>query len=502
MNPFSWLDVPDGAALDLADVRGWTPWSRGRLAERMASAANALLRLGVQPADRVAVVGAADGDLIAVFLAALWIGAHPAWLPPRPLFSRPRDDRSTLLERLAPKTVVAVDHVAALTHPGPLPPRVPGGIIQFTSGSSGPRRPILVSSRALSANLESIRTWLRWGSEDVAASWLPLSHDMGLVGCLLAALACRSRLWLMRPVHYIRSPTRFLRLLSDRRVALTAMPGFGLDLLLRRAPRLPEGLDLSSLRAVVLGAERLNADLLRRAADHLAPAGLDANALLPAYGMAEATLVVSGTPLGSAWPSLRLSQASLRPGAVAETQPDGVEVVGCGLSLRGLKVTVRHNGIDLPEGCVGELRVRGPSVLSGQHDTGDIGLIRGGVLFVLGRAGEGVKVRGRMVLAENLDQAARDRGVHQGVMFVLGQRGAAPELLALAESEEAAEAATEVLAVAAEQASWGVWRVPRGTIPRTPSGKPQRRRVWRWFCANRMPGTLAAGTITAEVADG
>nr|WP_230416354.1 AMP-binding protein [Micromonospora tarapacensis] len=190
-------------------------------------------------------------------------------------------------------------------------------LLQFTSGTTGTVRGVRVPVPALEANVAAIRDWLEMTPDDPTASWLPVHHDMGLVGCLLAPIVTGADLWLLTPAEFVRRPTRFLECFGRHGARLTAMPGFGLAHVVRRvrAEQLA-GLDFGRWRAVIVGAERIQPATLDDFAGLLAPYGLRREALLPAYGLAEATLAVSGLPLRTGW-----RQA---PG------PDGVPVVGCG----------------------------------------------------------------------------------------------------------------------------------------------------------------------------
>src|SRR5205823_6322952 len=193
------------------------------------------------------------------------------------------------------------------------------------------------------------RSWLRMGPDDTTVSWLPVHHDMGLIGCLLTPLVNGTDLWLLRPEQFVRDPMRFLRCLARAGDALSAMPAFGLRYIARRVtPAEVAGLDLSRWRGCIVAAEPVHSEDLDAFARLLAPAGLRREALLPAYGLAEATLAVTGVAPDVGWTS---------------TGVEGRRAVGCGPPLPGVGVEILdEHGARVPDGCRGEVAVRGPAV--------------------------------------------------------------------------------------------------------------------------------------------
>src|SRR5205807_3940462 len=267
---------------------------------------------------RVAVVLPTGPEFVATFLGALLAGAAPVPIAPSAAFADPaayRDHVAGSLRAAAPAVLVTAPEQLpslrgtgcrtatfdALLRSGEAPARGPArrpgalGLLQFTSGSSGRPRGVRVPLAALEHNVRAIRDWLGMTAGDAAASWLPVHHDLGLVGCLLTPIASGGDLWLMRPADFVRSPRRYLRCFGSPGARLTAMPSFGLEHVARRIrPEDLAGLDLGEWRALIVGAERLQADVFERFCRVLAPAGFRPAALLPAYGLAEATLAVTG----------------------------------------------------------------------------------------------------------------------------------------------------------------------------------------------------------------
>jgi acyl-CoA synthetase (AMP-forming)/AMP-acid ligase II len=360
------------------------------------------------------------------------------------------------------------------------------GLLQLTSGSSGPPRGVCIPLPALEANIAAIRAWLEMTPDDATASWLPVHHDMGLIGCLLTPFVNGSDVRLLQPEDFVRDPLRWLRCFGDEGAALSATPAFGLAHVARRVQsETLRGWDLSRWRTLIVGAERLSPTALEEFERLLAPAGFPTTALRPAYGLAEATLAVTGLPLGERWRATR--------GA-------GAAVVGSGRPLAGVSIRVVDGARrPLREGRVGEIAVTGASVAAGYAGdgrspaltcfrdgvlyTGDAGFLADGQLFVLGRLGDALKMRGLTVFAEEVEAAVVAEGLpSRRVGVALGYRGNVPTAfvaLEAARADWAARAASAVRRMLPE-AEAVVAEVSPGTIPRTTSGKTRRRALWEY----------------------
>lgn len=387
-------------------------------------------------------------------------------------------------------------------------------LVQFTSGSSGNARGVRVTFEALEANCLAIRDWLRMTPEDSTASWLPVHHDMGLIGCLLTPIMNGSDIWVMEPTQFVQSPLRYLRCLGSFGARLTAMPNFGLAYITRRVtPEQLGELDFTQWRALIVGAEPIDPVVLDGFTRLLGPHGLTRKALLPAYGLAEATLAVTGLPLDEEPVSVRVTpdscqfgrEISVIPGLTED--PDARALVGCGYPLTGTEVNiVSEFGDILPAGRVGEIVARGLSMadgyLSGEsssgttfgHEglsTGDAGFLYDGQLYVLGRLGDSMKLRGRSVFAEDLEAKIISKGVPaRRVVVLLGTHGGQPTAVAVVERCTAAwlPAVAEVLRSMSEGSRALVINAPTATIERTSSGKPRRRVLWQRFSSGTLPG--------------
>lgn len=488
---------------------GWQHHSYPELAAGARRAAGRLTAAGVRRDDVVALVLPSGPAFVAAFFGVLLAGAVPAPLAPeaagRPVASGHQERLAALLAAARPRLVVGdgvpgaraagvgtlgVAELLAAGPDGPAPGEVEHAgtaLLQFTSGSTGPARGVRIGWRGLNDNLAAIRDWLGATPGSRWASWLPVHHDMGLVGCLLGPVTAGNDLWLMRPEDFVRRPLEHLRCFGERGASITATPAFGLDHILRKVrPGELDGLDFSALTAMVVGAERIAPGLLDRFEALLAPHGFDRAALLPAYGLAEATLAVTGVRRGGGW------------------RHQG-PVVGCGTPLPGTRVRiVDEEGRPLPDGAVGEIVVRGPSLglghlgddgagsrfVDGELRTGDAGFLASGELYVQGRLGDSVKVRGTRVFAEDLEQSLREAGaLPRGAAVVLGDDAAGPVAVAVIEDDAAPrdpaahDRVARLLARGATGARAVVHVVPRGSIPWTSSGKPRRRSLWRAYCA-------------------
>ncbi|MEU5695804.1 AMP-binding protein [Actinosynnema sp. NPDC020468] len=474
-----WLEHPrPDRGIDFATDTGWERWTHPELAGHAHAVARGLVAAGTRRGDRVLLVLRSGPGFVAALFGAVLAGVTPCPVAPPAAFGdgeRYRRHWAGVVAAVEPSGVVTeadlvgslpdrawtVEELAQRTGPDVVIGPAETALVQFTSGSSDRPRPVAVSRNALEATLEATRRWLGYTPDDAGASWLPVHHDMGLVGCLLTPLWCRADLWLMRPEQFLRRPERYLELFGRRGAAITAMPAFGLDHVVRRARRDPDW-DFTAWRAVVVGAERVRAETLTAFADFLSPQGFHPHALLPAYGLAEATLVVTGVRPGTGW-------------RVAEG------LVGCGPPVDGARVVVLgEDGVPVPAGVVGEIGVAGPGVTSGEHLTGDVGFLRDGQLHVVGRRGDSVKVRGRAVFAEDVEAALAEAGADpRRVAVALGLRDGEPGAVAVVEGAAAEPA--DLVGVLRRAAQGADVRVVRGAVPRTTSGKPRRGELWRRF---------------------
>jgi acyl-CoA synthetase (AMP-forming)/AMP-acid ligase II len=405
-------------------------------------------------------------------------------------------------------------------------PRGDVALLQFTSGSSGRPKGVRVTWDNLETNIGAIRDWMRWGTADSFASWLPLYHDMGLIGGLLTPLASQTDLWLLTPDQFIRSPLRWLECFGSHGVTMTTAPTFGYSYVHRRV-REDEiaGMDFSGWRVAICGAERVDAGELADFAALLAPHGFRGTTFMPAYGLAEGTLAATGVRPGTETPVVRLADKGFTPGEpveVAETRRLGADRVkgagwltGCGQALDHVEVRiVDEEGREVPPGAFGEIAIAGDSVAAGYTTgdgeiafdrygwaTGDSGFVLDGHLFIVGRIGDSLKVRGRRVHAEDLEaELTCVDGVKPGRCAVtFGTHRTTDVVVALVESTEdfwVADVVSRLRSATSDTVAVAVFNGRRGLIPRTSSGKTRRRSLWNALvdgATDAVPVYVSAG---------
>jgi len=409
-----------------------------------------------------------------------------AWLPPLPIPVISFQDAVS-----AASAMPAADDVS------------PGGeLVQFTSGSTARPKGVRLSIDQISANVSSILDRLAPEPGDGACSWLPLSHDMGLIGMTLSSLAAGGQrysdggdLVLIPPEHFLRNPRLWLEVCSHHRSTITATPDFGLGMAMRRRGSAPE-LELGRLRACIVGGEPIRAETLKQFSTSLASFGFRGEAFCPSYGLAEATLGVTMVAPDERWRTVRLDRDALASGLVTPTRDGGVVVVSSGTPLDG--VTVSVDGAGRTPGAIG---IEGPNVFAGylgacpaqgRLETSDEGFVLDGHLYVLGRADDVLVVRGRNLHATDLEEAVEQLGpVRSGSCVVVDEspgyavvleamvsRGAALRPL----GDDARRALVDHCGVAPQR----VLIVDRGVVPKTSSGKKQRRELARRLAAGEV----------------
>ncbi|NOY45490.1 MAG: fatty acyl-AMP ligase [Deltaproteobacteria bacterium] len=389
-------------------------------------------------------------------------------------------------------------------------------LLQFTSGSTGAQKGVMLTHDNLLANLRAIAHGIRPGPGDVAVSWLPLYHDMGLIGLMLGSLYFGVPLVACSPIDFLRRPVRWLRMLSDHGGTLTAGPNFAYSLVARKVRDADlAGLDLSALRVALCGAEPIHPSTVEAFTRRFQAVGLRPEAFFPAYGLAENTLAVSFSDLGRP-PRLQAVRADrLEAEGRAEPCPagEGARVlVSVGRPLPTVEVAVvDETDRPVPEGVRGEIVVRGPSVMKGYYGnpeataatlrggwlhTGDLGFFLDGHLYVSGRKKDLVIKAGRNYFAEDLEAAAgRVEGVKPGGVCAFSvereDRGT-EEVVLVVETRDPHPReglADEVRAAVASATGCRPDRVivvPARTLPKTSSGKLQRFRTRSWY----LDGTL------------
>jgi acyl-CoA synthetase (AMP-forming)/AMP-acid ligase II len=491
---------------------------------RARRSAAALSAIGVRRGDRVALVLPTGPDFMDAFFGALLAGAVPVPLYPPVRLGRLDEFHSRtarLLETCGARLLLTdarvgrlLGQAAARARPelgvrtvSDLPAagelEVPAAaddlaLIQFSSGTTVEPKAVALTHRNVLANVAAIDAYIpeEGALRQRGVSWLPLYHDMGLIGCLLLAIYHPGPLALIPPEAFLARPSLWLRAISRTRATLTVAPNFAFGLCAKRIrDEELQGVDLSCLRLVLNGAEPIAPAALRRFCDRFAPFGFDERALMPVYGLSEASLAVTFSPPRR---GPRLVRRERR------------ELASVGTPVAGVDVSVRaEDGAELPDGSTGRIHVRGASVMRGYFedarataqamhdgwlDTGDLGFVESGELVVSGRAKDAVILRGANHAPQEFEDALDGlAGARPGCAVALGvlPEGADGEELALLVEEERPGALTEdsVRARVVERTGirpHTVKLLEPGTLPRTSSGKLRRGEAHRQLLAGEL----------------
>ena len=496
------------------------------LLSRAQEAANALLDRGIAPGDRVLLVLPTGEEFLAAFFGSILAGIHPIPLsPPQgaqpPALFRERleqltralDVRAVIAQRDLELDAIPPDALRGndrFTAPVAVTPQSVA-FLQLTSGSTGMPKGVVITHGAAMANVRQIASGSGVVRDDVMVSWLPLFHDMGLVGGVLLPLAAGMSLVLSTPFAFLRRPAHWLQAISRHRGTHSLAPTFAYRQVADRASeREMEGVDLSSWRVAYVGAEPVHTAVLETFEQRFTRYGLQPTTLFPCYGMAEATLAVSMKPFRERYRTLRVSRAALARDerAVAPRgQDDALELVACGIPAEGMSVTIRDShGHVLPDRRLGEITIDGPSVFSGYFErgvaparirffgTGDLGFIDGNQLFITGRRKELIILAGENHHPAEIEwAAAKVDGIRSGRVAAFGvedPEAGTQRLCLMAEVDRHGDRTREEALMIAVRKKvreetglvvGGVEIVAAGTIPVTTSGKIQRGAVREMF---------------------
>lgn len=434
-----------------------------------------------------------------------------------------------LLKAGAPglQSIVTVDELlggaeqAGIDDGAPTAPIAAGDIafIQYTSGSTGNPKGVVLTHANLLANIRAIGEAVGIDSSDVFVSWLPLYHDMGLISAWLASLYFGNPLVVMSPLAFLARPERWLLALHRYRGTLTAAPNFAYELCLKRlADEQLKGLDLGCVRLMANGAEPVSPDTLARFAARLAPCGLTAAALTPVYGLAEATVGLLVPPLGLGARIDRIDRrafaASRRAQPAAPGEGASLAYACCGVPLPGHQVrVVDETGREVGERIEGRLEFKGPSATGGYYRnpdetqrlfhgdwlvTGDLAYIAEGQVYVTGRSKEVIIRGGRNLYPYGLEAAlGKLPGVRKGCVAVFGSPDAhsgTERLVVLAETREAGEPARAALTAEIRRVAFDVLgeapddivlAAPH-TVLKTSSGKIRRAACRELYAAGLL----------------
>ena len=503
-----------------------------RLRERALALAGRLRAAGLERGDRLGLAAETDADFVVAFFAGLYAGLIPAPMPlPAPLGGPaiyvdavarllqgcgaaaafgPAALRPMLAEAAARAGARLLPPLADLpaadrswTGPVEATPDDPA-YLQFSSGSTRQPTGVLVTHRALAANALAItRDGLRIVPGDRAVSWLPLFHDMGLVGFLLSPLFAGMSVDLLPTDAFVRRPLLWPRLIAETGGTVAYSPTFGYELCARRAQTTDlSGLDLSRWRIAGIGGDRVRAGPLAQFAERFAPTGFSDRAFLASYGMAEATLALTMAEPGAGLLCEALDAVALEAGRADAPAPGApaLDFARCGPVLPDHALEVRDEaGRPLGERRIGRVFARGPSLMQGYFDrpqetaaalsadgwldTGDLGFLVDGELVPTGRAKDMILLNGRNIWPQDLEWTAEAEtaGVRRGDVAAFSLGGADEGVVVLVQTRTRDEEARDRLAVevaALLRSRHGVDAqvrlVASGALPHTSSGKLRR----------------------------
>jgi fatty-acyl-CoA synthase len=546
----------------------------GRLRDEAAAVAGGLRERGVARGDTVALMLPTGLDFLRTFFGILLARAIPVPIYPPVRLDRLEEYASrqsailadagvrllvtiararpvvALLRPLVPTLadVVTADDLAASGSrvSGPEGGGDDPAFIQYTSGSTGQPKGVLLTHDNLLANIRAIAAGLEVRPTDVGVSWLPLYHDMGLIGCWLTCLHQGLPLTLLSPTAFLARPERWLWAIHQRRATLSAAPNFAYELCARRIPDTAlEGLDLSSWRVALNGAEPVSPGTLDRFTRRFSPCGFRPEVMMPVYGLAECSVALCFPPVGRGPRVDRVARSPFQTAGRAEAAAPGdataLEFVSSGRELPGHEVRIVDDAdAPLAERSVGRLVFRGPSVTAGYFrkpeataaitlpggwlDSGDLAYRADGEVHVCGRRKDLIIKGGRNLVPQEIEEAAAAvEGVRRGCVVAFGVPNVAlgtEGLVIVAETRVEGDAArgriagavTERVAEAVDVPPDQVILVPPGAVPKTSSGKVRRaatREQYLQGALGRPPRTslgqkarLAAAALAEAVRPG
>jgi fatty-acyl-CoA synthase len=513
--------------------------------------ARRLIAAGVKPEDRIALIAETGTEFAALFFGVIYTGAWPVPLPLPTSFGGAQsyiDQLSVQLNSCDPKMLIYPPEIGAMcaeaaklqniegidwadfaARPAPdadLPQAKTDDIayLQYSSGSTRFPHGVAITHAALLSNLAAHSIGMHVGDGDRCVSWLPWYHDMGLVGCFLSIVANQVSTDYLKTEDFARRPLAWLDLISrNPGTTLSYSPTFGYDICARRMSsqtKASDRFDLSRWRVAGNGADMIRPDVMQSFVDAFGDAGFKASAFLPSYGLAEATLAVSIMPPGE----------GIRVELVEETQLSGQEgrrdrpqryraIVNCGKPARDMKIEIREeDGTPLPERAIGKVWCAGPSLMVGYFrdpeataacmadgwlDTGDMGYMSDGYIYIVGRAKDMIIVNGRNHWPQDIEWAVEQLpGFKAGdiAAFAITTPGGeeTPAVLVQCRSSDEGERVRlrdeireRVRSVTGMNCV--IELIPPRTLPRTSSGKLSRAKARNLYLAGEIkPYAIAA----------
>lgn len=399
--------------------------------------------------------------------------------------------------------------------------------MQYTSGSTSTPKGVMLTHNNLLHNLKQIKYFFRLGDNGLGMSWLPSYHDMGLIGGILGPIYTGLSTILMAPFAFLQRPMRWLEAISRYRATVSGAPNFAYDLCVERArPEQIASLDLSSWQVAFSGAEPVRMETIRRFAETFKDCGFQRSAFYPCYGLAEATLIVSGG-LGVGEPkSISINRSELEQDRIVDcsaTEEGALTLVNCGSAGPDQEIVIAHPQTHqrCPDNVIGEIWVRGPSIAQGYWKrpaesedifgahladsgegpfmrTGDLGFLRSGELFITGRSKDLIIIRGSNHYPQDIESTVETAHsalqANSGAAFTVEENGeehlvVVQELTRQARNsdlEEVYRAIRRAVSVVHELQLYAIILVRPMSIPKTSSGKIQRHACKKAFLEGEL----------------
>ncbi len=385
--------------------------------------------------------------------------------------------------------------------------------LQYTSGSTGNPKGVMVSHANISSNLEVIKEFVECDKNSIGTSWLPHFHDMGLIGGVLLPMYVGFEIILMSPLYFLQKPIRWLKVISDYRVNITTGPNFAYELCINNIKDEElKDIDLSSLHSMLNGAEPIYADTLRRFTQKFTKYGFDKKAHCPCYGMAETTLIVTGIPREREYRVISVDSKALKNNQVVLKERDkgSQELVSCGVTRLGHEVAIVDSNMKLlDENMVGEVCVRGASVTKGYwrnssktrddfHNylkeskepylkTGDLGFLYDNELYICGRKKAMMVIRGKNYYPHDIElstYSSHEALVNMGTAIFSIEKNGLERVVVVQEVKrtyirklnptEVFKAIQEAIYINHEIQAYDIVLIRPGQLKKTSSGKIQR----------------------------
>lgn len=539
--------------LNFHDPRGKLvrPYPYRELRDDAVQTAYRLIAAGVKPGDRIALIAETGAEFAALFFGTIYAGAWPVPLPlptsfggrdsyvgqlvvqlsscdPTMLFFPP-EIAAMAVEAAEQQNVAPLDWTGFAARPAPvtdLPEQKSDETcyLQYSSGSTRFPHGVAVTHAALLNNLAAHSHGMEVRDSDRCVSWLPWYHDMGLVGCLLSPVANQVSVDYLKTEDFARRPLAWLDLISrNEGTTLSYSPTFGYDICARRVSsqtHVADRFDLSRWRVAGNGADMIRPDVMQSFVDAFADAGFKASAFLPSYGLAEATLAVSIMPPGEGIVVELVEETELSGAANDAGRPTRYRaIVNCGRAARDMVIEVRDElGNVLPDQTVGKVWCSGPSLMTGYFrdpeasaaclvdgwlDTGDMGYLSDGYIYIVGRAKDMIIINGKNHWPQDIEWAVEQLpGFKSGdiAAFAITAPGGEETPAVLVQcrtSDEAERIALRETIRERVRAITGmnclIELIPPRTLPRTSSGKLSRSKARAQYLAGEIqPFAMAA----------